>query len=314
MNEQVSSQESVSDEVPVVVTETPVGAQLRQAREARGLQISDISQTLKLGPRQVEALEGGDWNGLPGHTFIRGFVRNYARLMQLDPAPMMAQLDRTLAKPVSNLGMQDTGPAPMPDAGSSGASRRDRQFVLFGVGLVVLAALAYTLMPADLSALRTTVQSLLDSFARKDVAEQVAAPATPSPQPVPANEPVFPPGATPQQVMYPQVLAPAETPTAPAPAAQGGAGQATAQLPVAANAAPQLRFLFDKESWIEVRDRENKVVFSQRLAAGAEQAVSGQGPLSLTVGYAPGVRLFWRGQPVDLAPHTKGDVARLVLE
>ena len=314
MNEQVSSQESVSDEVSVVVTETPVGAQLRQAREARGLQISDISQTLKLGPRQVEALEGGDWNGLPGHTFIRGFVRNYARLMQLDPAPMMAQLDRTLAKPVSNLGMQDTGPAPMPDAGSSGASRRDRQFVLFGVGLVVLAALAYTLMPADLSAWRTTVQSLLDSFARKDVAEQVAAPAASSPQPVSANEPVFPPGATPQQVMYPQVLAPAEAPTAAVPAAQGGASQATAQPPVAANAAPQLRFLFDKESWIEVRDRENKVVFSQRLAAGAEQAVSGQGPLSLTVGYAPGVRLFWRGQPVDLAPHTKGDVARLVLE
>ncbi|WP_150427725.1 helix-turn-helix domain-containing protein [Dechloromonas sp. CZR5] len=312
MNEQVSSQESMSDETPVVVTETPVGEQLRLAREARGLQIGDISQTLKLGQRQVEALESGDWNGLPGHTFIRGFVRNYARLMQLDPTPMMAQLDRTLEKPVSNLGMQDTGPAPMPDSGSSGASRRDRQFVLFGVALVVLAALAYTLMPADLSALRTTAQSLLDSFARKDVAEQVATPAATSPQPAPASEPVFPPGATQQQVMYPQVLAPAET--TPAPAAQGGAGQEAAPAPAAASAAPQLRFLFDKESWIEVRDRDNKVVFSQRLNAGAEQSVSGQGPLSLTIGYAPGVRLFWRGQTVDLAPHTKGDVARLVLE
>lgn len=312
MNEQVSGQESMNDAAPVVVTETPVGEQLRLAREARGLQIGDISQTLKLGPRQVEALESGDWNGLPGHTFIRGFVRNYARLMQLDPAPMMAQLDRTLEKPVSNLGMQDTGPAPMPDSGGSGVSRRDRQFMLLGVGLVVLAALAYTLMPADLSALRSTVQSLLDSFARKEAAEQVAAPAATSSQPAAANEPVFPPGATQQQVMYPQVLAPAETPTAPA--AQGGAGQEAAPAPAAAAVAPQLRFLFDKESWIEVRDRDNKVVFSQRLSAGAEQAVSGQGPLSLTVGYAPGVRLFWRGQPVDLMPHTKGDVARLVLE
>lgn len=313
MNEQVSSQESISDEAPVVVTETPVGEQLRLAREARGLKIGDISQTLKLGQRQVEALESGDWNGLPGHTFIRGFVRNYARLMQLDPTPMMAQLDRTLEKPVSNLGMQDTGPAPMPDSGSSGASRRDRQFVLLGIGLVVLAALAYTLMPADLSALRTTVQSLLDSVARKDVAEQqVSAPGATSPQPAPAGEPVFPPGTTQQQVMYPQVLAPAETATPPA--APGGASQDAAQVPAAANAVPQLRFLFDKDSWIEVRDRDNKVVFSQRLNAGAEQIVSGQGPLSLTIGYAPGVRLFWRGQTVDLAPHTKGDVARLVLE
>lgn len=314
MNEQVGSQESVSEEAAVVVNETPVGEQLRLARESRGMQIVDIAQMLKLGQRQVEALEGGDWNGLPGHTFIRGFVRNYARLMQLDPAPMMAQLDRILEKPVSSLGMQDTGPAPMPDASGSGVSRRDRQVMLIGVGLVVLAALAYTLMPADLSALRTTVQSLLDSLAKKEVAEQLAPPAAPAAQSAVGNEPVFPPGATPQQVMYPQVLAPAETTAAAAPSAQAGEGVAPGQASVSAALPPQLRFLFDKDSWIEVRDRDNKVVFSQRLTAGTEQAVSGQGPLSLTIGYAPGVRLFWRGQPVDLAPHTKGDVARLVLE
>jgi cytoskeleton protein RodZ len=311
MNEQVSGQDSVSDEVSALAIEMPVGEQLRQAREARGLQVGDIAQTLKLGQRQVEALEGGDWNGLPGHTFIRGFVRNYARLMQLDPVPMMAQLDRTLEKPVSNLGMQETGPAPMPDSAGAGTSRRDRQVMLVGIGLFVLAAVAYTLMPADLSALRTTVQSLLDSLARKEVPEQAAAPATPAAQTAAGNEPVFPPGATPQQIMYPQVLAPAET-TAPATQAGEGSGAGQASTPAAAQ--PQLRFLFDRDSWIEVRDRDNKVAFSQRLTAGAEQVVAGQGPLSLTIGYAPGVRLFWRGQAVDLAPHTKGDVARLVLE
>jgi cytoskeleton protein RodZ len=100
---------------------------------------------------------------------------------------------------------------------------------------------------------------------------------------------------------------------APTPTAQAAAVEQPAQTAAPA-AVPQLRFLFDKESWIEVRDRDNKIIFSQRLASGTEQTVSGQGPLSLTIGNAPGVRLFWRGQPVDLAPHTKGDVARLVLE
>jgi len=84
--------------------------------------------------------------------------------------------------------------------------------------------------------------------------------------------------------------------------------------PVPVANAPQMRFVFDKESWLEVRDRDNKQVFSQRVAAGTEQVLSGQGPLSLVIGYAPGVRVFWRGQAVDLAPHTRGDVARLVLE
>lgn len=64
MSEQVSSQEAVVEESTAHIAETPVGEQLRQAREARGLQIADISQTLKLAA-SVEALESGDWQYLP---------------------------------------------------------------------------------------------------------------------------------------------------------------------------------------------------------------------------------------------------------
>ena len=60
-----------------------VGARLRQAREMRSLSVSDIALSLKLGTRQIEALEDGDWEVLPGQTFIRGFVRNYARVLQI---------------------------------------------------------------------------------------------------------------------------------------------------------------------------------------------------------------------------------------
>ena len=299
MSEQVNIEEAVGDD-GVVATVQPVGEQLRQAREARGLQVGDIAQTLKLGTRQVEALESGDWQHLPGQTFIRGFVRNYARLVQVESAPLMLQLDGVLEKPVDNLTIQDARPASMPHSGGAG-SRRDRVVILIGAILVVLATLIYFLIPADLGTLRDGMQSLIDSMSRKE---------TPAPAPAaPTVDPVFPPGATPQQIMNPQALAPAET---PAPSASPQADTAPALL--SAVATPQMRFIFDKESWLEVRDRDNKVVFSQRLAAGTEQTLSGLGPLSLTIGYAPGVRVFWQGQAVDLAPHTKGDVARLVLE
>jgi len=311
MSEQVIS-EGAGAEESVVISEMPVGEKLRLAREARSLEVADIAQTLKLGPRQVEALECGDWQGLPGQTFIRGFVRNYARLVQIDPAPLMAQLDLVLEKPTDNLAMQEARPASMPNSGGAGA-RRDRVVVLIGAGLVVLAGLAYFLMPTDLSALRNSTQSLLDSLARKEESPSPAQGAAANSPAATAAEPVFPPGATPQQVMYPQVLAPAEAPAPSSAAPQKPEAASSPSTQAAANQ-PQMRFLFDKESWIEVRDRDNKVIFSQRLSAGAEQAVSGQGPLSLTIGYAPGVRLFWHGEAVDLAPHTKGDVARLVLE
>ncbi len=211
----------------------------------------------------------------------------------------MLQLTDVLEKPADNLAVQEVRPASMPHSGGAG-SRRDRMVVLVGAAMVVLAALVYFLIPSDLGPLRDGMQSMLDSLSRKEV------PAT-APV-VPAPEPVFPPGATPQQIMNPQALAPAE---APAPAA-AQASETVPATPVAD--APQMRFQFDKDSWLEVRDRDNKVVFSQRLLAGSEQTLSGQGPLSVTIGYAPGVRLFWHGQAVDLAPHTKGDVARLVLE
>lgn len=280
-------------EVPDVAVQTPVGAALRAAREARGLTVSEVAQTLKLGERQVQALENGDWPALPGQTFIRGFVRNYARLVEIDAGGLMAQLDQALVKPVSTLAVREMRPATMPQHSSSTALRRDRLFVLFGAGFLVLAALLYFLMPSDLSDLRRTLQSLLDSFARK---EEVVAP------PAPAAEPVFPPGTTPQQVMNPQAVLPGET------------VQPAADVPAVKAEAPQLRFVVDKDAWVEVRDRDNKQVFSQRMVAGSEQVLSADGPLSLSIGYAPGVRLFWHGQPVDLTPHTRGDVARLVLE
>jgi cytoskeleton protein RodZ len=110
--------------------------------------------------------------------------------------------------------------------------------------------------------------------------------------------------------MNPQLLAPAEvqssSSTSTTPMGEAKVGQS--------GTVPQLRFMVDKDSWLEVRDRDNKIIFSQRLTAGAEQAMDGHGPLSLNVGYAPGVRVFWHGEAVDLTPHTRGDVARLVLE
>ena len=308
MNDQMSGDENLVDEAVAEVVPN-VGAQLRAAREERGIQLPEVAATLKLGARQVEALENGNWQALPGHTFIRGFVRNYARLVQIDPLPLMTQLDLTLQKPVTRLGNVDSRPATMPQS-SGHISRRDRAVVTTGAVLVALAGLVYFLLPNDLSAWRESTQNLISSFSPKDAQE-------PSPVAVaePAAEPVFPPGTTPQQVMNPQAD-PAPVPVEPVSSAPVVA--VPPNLTAVAGAETQLkaplRFVFEKESWVEVRDRDGKVLFSQRGTPGLEQVVSGNGPFSLVIGFVPGVKLFWRGQVVDLAPHTRGDVARLVLE
>lgn len=300
---QAESSGSTENDVPVLITS--VGEQLRSAREQAGLQLSDVAQVLKLGIRQLEALENGDWNGLPGATFIRGFVRNYARHLGMDPAPLMTQLDSVLEKPKAVLSVSETSPAHVPY--NSSGSRENRRFVLIGVMAAVIATLIYFLLPEDLAALRQQTQAIIDSLARQDPPADVppaAAPATP----VAGSEPVFPPGTTPQQIMNPQSLTPADV-SAPA----GAAGVST-EKPAMDKSTAVLSFEIVRESWIEVRDREETVIFSQRLLAGSQKMVSGHGPLSVVIGYAPGVKLLWRGQPVELEPHTRGEVARLVLE
>ncbi|MBK1727353.1 helix-turn-helix domain-containing protein, partial [Halorhodospira neutriphila] len=62
-----------------------VGARLRQAREAQGRSARAVASSLNLPLVTVEALEGGEREGLPPTTFVRGYLRNYAQLVGLDP-------------------------------------------------------------------------------------------------------------------------------------------------------------------------------------------------------------------------------------
>ncbi|MBC7945497.1 MAG: helix-turn-helix domain-containing protein [Burkholderiales bacterium] len=76
------------------------GQRLAAAREARGLSIEDVVRHTKLSRRQVMALESDAHDQLPGPVFVRGFMRNYARHLQLDPAPLLATLDAKSAPAV----------------------------------------------------------------------------------------------------------------------------------------------------------------------------------------------------------------------
>src|SRR5262245_40656713 len=61
------------------------GAQLLAERRNQGLSLGDIARQLKLSVRQVEALERDEYDSFQGAVFVRGFLRNYARLLGLDP-------------------------------------------------------------------------------------------------------------------------------------------------------------------------------------------------------------------------------------
>jgi cytoskeleton protein RodZ len=70
---------------PNLIDGVRAGDTLRRTREAQGSAFPKWRHALKLNPRQIEALESGRFDLLPGYAFTRGFLRNYARLLKIDP-------------------------------------------------------------------------------------------------------------------------------------------------------------------------------------------------------------------------------------
>lgn len=60
------------------------GQTLHEERERRGLTINQVATELRLAQRQIEALEADDYSTLPPAPFVRGYLRGYARLLDLD--------------------------------------------------------------------------------------------------------------------------------------------------------------------------------------------------------------------------------------
>ncbi|HWV88887.1 MAG TPA: helix-turn-helix domain-containing protein, partial [Burkholderiales bacterium] len=120
---------------------TGVGRELAAAREAQGLALADVAQQLKFAPRQLEALEQEHFAALPGATFAKGMVRSYARLLKLDPEPLLQRVAGHFEVPDSNrLAARYHQPVPFSDGG------RKSTFVYLGLSagvLVLVGAVAY---------------------------------------------------------------------------------------------------------------------------------------------------------------------------
>ena len=67
------------------------GDALREAREALDVSTREVADALNLPMSVIEALEANDYERLPQPVFTRGYLRSYARLLELDPAAIVAR-------------------------------------------------------------------------------------------------------------------------------------------------------------------------------------------------------------------------------
>ena len=270
----MTEQEGVSEEGSVI-RQLP-GSLLRQAREAQGLTLGEVSGALKFSTRQIEALENDNHELLQGKTFLRGFIRAYARMLKLQPEALLAMLEAEAVEVVEQIvppdNMGETDPVPF--------YRRHAKIILLAITVtVVVAGLAWFYNDESSNVIKAAGT------------EQTSAVTTPI-----------------EQSAIQTVELPAVSPVSAVsiPAMSGTAAQ---PLPPAG-----LSFEFSDRSWLEVRDGRGEVLLTGEYSGGQSQTAAGSPPYQLWIGKASAVKVTYKGQSVDLQPYTHDEVARLTLD
>ncbi len=314
------------------------GKTLGAQREALGWTVEQVADQLKLAVRQVIALEEGDYANLPGPAVVRGFVRAYAKILKLDPAPLVAQiaLDTPVADATSATIRRDHKPTSFSQSRYPSNGKRKSKLPMV-MGLVAVVAIAgagvaawqlklipanllggapatapaattdITTLPAPVDAAVTTLPAPVDGAAvPADPSKGALPPVISNPVPLISVPPPVQPadGSVPAAAMP----APAAT-TAPAtPAA------AAVVPPAAATTSNALVLTVRQDSWVEVRPASGKALFSRLVKAGQIETVTVTGPVTLIVGNPSGVDATLRGAPVALPATSAGKVARIPLK
>jgi cytoskeleton protein RodZ len=244
--------------------------------------LQEVSQRLKLAPRQITALEANDFASLPGMASVRGFIRSYARLLELDPVPLLEMLSNEpnpavdpilLRRPLPSRGFP--GRRYAPPSGHRRGSRR-----LSGLALLVMVfvgALAYAAYRHGLPTINIDVPSVSTVFGSwKDLTE-------PTP-----NE------ATDQPVSAPEV--------------------ATVDEQKSIDPSRLLELKLREDAWVEISALNGNKLVSRLMKAGTTEQFDISEPVVLVIGNASGVDANLRGQPLNLRAVARDNVSKLSLK
>ncbi|UST84060.1 RodZ domain-containing protein [Pseudomonas siliginis] len=321
------------------------GETLRQARESNGWSLAEVALKLNLTVTSLSNLEAGAFDKLPGHTFARGYIRAYAKLLGMDQTVLVQQFDQSTGTDSQGSNVHALGRIEEPVRVSHTILRIVSLLLLIAVigGGFVWWQDQTSQRTRDLTSLApehvevegadgTTQIHPIDEPEDQAVAEnqadsstslalpqsETSAESTGAESAAPATEPAAPAVApsAPAQTPAPVVAAPATpapnvpaTPAPTAPVAQAPSAEAAA--PVAGEGQVQLQFTGD--CWAQVTDGRGKVIFSGLKHKGDSVSVSGKPPLAVRLGVARAAQVSYNGQPVDIAPFTSGETARLKL-
>ena len=310
------------------------GETLRQARESNGWTLAEVALKLNLTSTSLANLEAGAFDKLPGHTFARGYIRAYAKLLGIDQAVLVQEFDQFTGTDAQGSNVHGLGRIEEPTRVSHTILRIVSLLLLIAVvggGFVWwqdqtsqrnkdLTSNAMEHVEVE-SADGTTQIHPLDEPEDQAVVEGQAAPQAPATAEQPAPDAGTAPAAVPAPAVPTAPAAPAAqapavptpAPATPAPAAPAAPAMSPPTTPALIAGDGRVQITFIADCWTQVTDGNGKVLFSGLKRKGDTLDQGGKPPLTLRLGFARGAQVAYNGQPVDVAPFTSGETARLKL-
>lgn len=158
------------------------GTWLRQQREIREIPLHEIADVTKISVRYLEALESDRFDVLPAPVFAKGFLREYARYVGLDPDEVIN----------SYLTTQQEGDEAEEEVARSGEQSASSSSMLMGTGVILLLGLVAALIYYSERFRGQESQEPPPIAAPPIAAPPVQPPTAPGPQPPGAVEPATP--------------------------------------------------------------------------------------------------------------------------
>lgn len=274
----------ISDSNPnLFEQEKGCGQHLREAREAAGLSVDEVAGKLRMPAHVVRALEQEDWQRLGAPVFVRGQLRSYARLLQVDLEPLLQQATIAPIEPVKLVSHTHT---PRARRILESTARKAMYVVITGVFAVPVwyATRSHLDGKAPSKVSLDSMPEAAKSAAPRNPATQAAAAPREQPAPYIASMTPVPRAAA-------DVQAPAEA------VAPGGS----------------LSLSFSGDSWVQILAPDGSAVEKALIRAGEQRTYSPGQVGRIVLGNASAVQVQQGGSIVDVKPFQRANVARFAV-
>ena len=295
------------------------GGALRTEREKQGLSLQDVAGKLKISSRQIESIEADQFASLPEATIVRGFIRNYAKLLKIEAEPLLDAY-KVLEPSKEPLAFMLKPSSTM----KVGGHKKPNKTRYVGIALLLLLAIgtwffyqSYIQKPSptqpteSAETLEPLPQPALPAAERLDQSIDLTLPAPEATDLAPA--------ATSLNADSTLELTPA-APVAATVNATSSDINSVETKPVESNlfepdtGLAKLEFNANQETWISIVDVNGKEIYNKTIFAGSRESFAAKPPINVVIGNASGVAVSINNKPLNLGPHTRSNVARVKVD